>query len=808
MKKSRLAQALNNEGYLKVLLLGFFSFLLVILPIMLYNGGYYIYYGDYNSQQIPFYIHAQDFLKSEGLGWDWNTDLGANFLGSYSFYLLGSPFFWLTLLFPNSAVVFIMPFLLALKHGIATLTSYAFIRRFVRTKQAALIGGLLYAFSGFQLFNIFFNHFHDVTAFFPLLLIAVEESVNNNRRGVFAAATALMATISYFFFAGQVVFVLLYIALRYGSPDFKLNAKKFLFLAIEAIIGVLMAMAILLPSAMAILGNYRVNEHLYGLDLVTYSDRTRILRIIQSFFMIPDVPARPNLFSSDNAKWASIGGYLPLFSMAGVIAFAKAKKKHWSVKIIIVCMICAFIPILNSAFYTFNSSYYARWFYMPILIMAMMTAQALDDQSINFDCGIKICGIVMAGLAVISILPVKNDDEISWFEFANYPAYFALVLFISIVGIILLYFINKLRKNGKNYIRIALVSTVVCCIVCTASVVYFGVSLGIYSDIYINNGINGGENIDLEEEENQFFRIDISENFDNYPMFWGYSSMRAFQSVVPSSIMEFYSEIGITRDVASRAPIDRYTLRGLFSVKYYFDKVYSDEKKEYDFDCNLPGFKYIGEQNGFYVYENEYYIPMGFTYDYYITEEKAEEFTETAKERILIRAITLNEKQAEKYSDIISPLPSSKNSGFDSQSYLNDCKERSLESCSEFIYNSDGFKAEIELDNSKLVFFSVPYDSGWTAYVNGKPADIEKVNYGFMAVKADQGENIIEFKYETPGLKTGIIISVMGFISFEVYLFISRKRKNNTAGFSHNYDYESNFMPKAYENYLNRKLKK
>ena len=110
---------------------------------MIYTGGYYLYYGDYNSQQIPFYIHAQDFIKNEGLGWDWGTDLGSNFLGSYSFYLLGSPFFWLTVPLPNNLVVFAMPVLLAVKHGVATLTAYAFIRRFVRNKNAALIGGCL-----------------------------------------------------------------------------------------------------------------------------------------------------------------------------------------------------------------------------------------------------------------------------------------------------------------------------------------------------------------------------------------------------------------------------------------------------------------------------------------------------------------------------------------------------------------------------------------------------------------------------------------------------------------------------------------
>lgn len=805
MNTSILVNSRKEEKYFRAFIIGFLSLFLVILPIMIYTGGYYLYYGDYNSQQIPFYIHAQDFIKNEGLGWDWGTDLGSNFLGSYSFYLLGSPFFWLTVPLPNNLVVFAMPVLLAVKHGVATLTAYAFIRRFVRNKNAALIGGLLYAFSGFQLFNIFFNHFQDVTALFPLMLIALEERINNNRRGVFAASVALMGIINYFFFTGQAVFVILYILVRLKSPDFNITWKKFFGLVIEAVIGVMIAMFMLLPSALAILGNYRINERLYGLDLVAYSDKTRILRIIQSFFMIPDVPARPNLFSSDGAKWASIGGYLPMFSMAGVISFSKSKKKHWSVRLVIICMICAFIPILNSAFYTFNSSYYARWFYMPILIMAMMTAQALDDKSIDLRSGIKVCGIVMAGLAVISILPKKTDDEVSWFEFANYPAYFALILFISIAGLALLYFIDRLKKKGRTYITSALVSTVVCCIVCTSSVVYFGVTLGSYPSTYINNGINGKENITLDEEENQYFRIDISENYDNYPMFWGYSSMRAFQSIVPGSIMEFYPQIGVTRDVASRAPLEKYTIRGLFSVKYFFDKVYSDKEETYTYICDLPGFEYKNTQNGFYVYENKYYLPMGFTFDNYITEESAANHSEQTRERLLLRALILSDEQAEKYSDIISKLPSEKTLGLNDSTYIQDCIERRKEVCSEFTYDSDGFDAEINLEKSKLVFFSVPYDKGWTAYVNGKPADIEKVSYGFMAVKADAGENTIEFRYETPGLKIGIVISIIGLICLGAYIVVFRKKKNNESGFSHCYDYSKDYSCSMEEQYLNKK---
>lgn len=71
MKTPSLTASKGKEKYLAAFLLGFTAFVLVILPIIIYNGGYYIYYGDYNSQQIPFYNHAHEFIKmkaSAGIG--------------------------------------------------------------------------------------------------------------------------------------------------------------------------------------------------------------------------------------------------------------------------------------------------------------------------------------------------------------------------------------------------------------------------------------------------------------------------------------------------------------------------------------------------------------------------------------------------------------------------------------------------------------------------------------------------------------------------------------------------------------------
>ncbi len=769
-----------KTGGFTAFVLGFLSLLITILPIMIAEKGYFIYYGDYNAQQMPFYHLASEAVKSGDFGWNWHTDLGANFIGSYSFYLFGSPFFWLCAILPSSWCIHAMPFVLALKHGLAALTAYAYIKRFVRSQTAAVIGGMLYAFSGFQIFNIFFNHFQDVTALFPLMLIAMEELVVNKRKGLFALITALMAAVNYFFFTGEAVFLVIYFIVRCFSKDFPANPKIFFQLLLEAVIGVMLACFILLPSALSLLSNYRISERLYGTDLVAYDDTTRIWRIIQSFFMIPDVPARPNLFSEGMGKWASIGGYLPLFSMTGVIAFMKHRNGHWAKRLVTICIICAFIPMLNSAFYMFNSSYYARWFFMPILIMAMMTASVLDTENaeeLPLKEGIFITGGVLLAFLAIFFLPVKDDEgNVSYTAMAEYPIHYWLVMAVAAVSLLAVVFIAMDRKKGKKYLRESLVITVIASVICTASVIYFGANSYDAAHRYIDLAIDSENDMTIEMDEGEFFRTDISENRDNYPMLWDLPSMRCFHSVVPGSVMEFYADTGIGRDVASRADTEHYSLRGLFSVKYYFDE--TNEENEADTSSPLPGFEYTEDMNGFHVYENEFYIPMGFAFDSYITKEDWLSLSESKRTDVLIRALVLDEEQAEKYNGILTRL-SEDECSVSKQEYLTECSERRESSCTGFTYDSYGFTAEFEAERDTLLFFSVPYEAGWSAKVNGENVQIETVDTGFMAVPVKAGESYVEFSYETPGLKAGAYVSLAGSLIFAGYMLIGIKRRKN-----------------------------
>lgn len=63
-----------------------------ILPVLVNTGGYYLYYGDFTAQQIPFIYEVKRMLSSGMPLWTWNLYFGENFIGSQSFYTLTSPF--------------------------------------------------------------------------------------------------------------------------------------------------------------------------------------------------------------------------------------------------------------------------------------------------------------------------------------------------------------------------------------------------------------------------------------------------------------------------------------------------------------------------------------------------------------------------------------------------------------------------------------------------------------------------------------------------------------------------------------------
>ena len=80
--------------------------------------------------------------------------------------------------------------------------------------------------------------------------------------------------------------------------------------------------------------------------------------------------------------------------------------------------------------------------------------------------------------------------------------------------------------------------------------------------------------------------------------------------------------------------------------------------------------------------------------------------------------------------------------------------------------------------NGEYLYFRIPYAAGWSATVDGQPTDILNANVGFMAVQLSEGTHHVELHYETPNLKTGAILSLVGIIVAVGIMVISKKRKN------------------------------
>ncbi|MBE6732165.1 MAG: hypothetical protein E7564_10800 [Ruminococcaceae bacterium] len=781
-KISKPKRGFRYSYYFKAFSVAFLLASIIFLPFIIRDGGRFIFYGDFNAQQIPFYKLAHEAVTNGNMGWSHTTDLGANFVGSYSFYLLGSPFFWITVFFPTEFIQYLMGPLLILKIACAATTGYLYIHRYIKNQDYAVLGGILYAFSGFSVYNIFFNHFHEAIVFFPIMLWALDEYMYHKRRGVFAFSVFLCCTVNYYFFVGQVTFLIVYFVIRMISYSWTLKLKDFFSLALESVCGVGMSCFLLIPSIMAVLQNWRVNDPIYGWNALMYGNEQRYLHILQSMFFPPDHAARPNFTPDSNSKWASLGAWLPLFGMTGVIGYLQVKRKSWLKKLIWTLFLMALIPVLNASFQLFNSSYYARWFYMLTLITSLATIMSLEDQRVDWHRSIKWCAAITLGIAIpIGLMPKTLDGEKTTLTIGleAYPTRFWTNVAVAVLSLALLAVIFAcLRKNKKLFKKILNTGVYIAIVVYS---VFFLIVGKMQSqepyEFYIPYALNGGEDVKLENLDS--VRSDFYDTQDNMGMHWGIPSIQTFHSIVPGSVMEFYDSIGVQRDVASRPDTSHYGLRAITSTRWLFDEEGDDKYfagENYD-KPEMPGWIYYGNANGFDIWENEYYIPMGFSYDKYLTKSDFETISEAKHELAMLRGVVIEDEDEEFFSEFMTTF-NPHTVRLDEDTYEKDCIQRAKMSCTDFEYTQTGFTATFSSEKTRVVFFSVPYESGWTATINGESADIYKVNVGFMGVIVPRGTDIkITFTYSTPGLVSGILVSLLSIMVIGIYLLMFKLKE-------------------------------
>lgn len=75
-----------------------------------------------------------------------------------------------------------------------------------------------------------------------------------------------------------------------------------------------------------------------------------------------------------------------------------------------------------------------------------------------------------------------------------------------------------------------------------------------------------------------------------------------------------------------------------------------------------------------------------------------------------------------------------------------------------------------------IVTTTIPYSTGWSAYVDGKKVAVIETNYGFVGFNAPAGKHSVKLVYTTPGLKLGAILSVLGILGVALIAVWKRQK--------------------------------
>lgn len=84
--------------------------------------------------------------------------------------------------------------------------------------------------------------------------------------------------------------------------------------------------------------------------------------------------------------------------------------------------------------------------------------------------------------------------------------------------------------------------------------------------------------------------------------------------------------------------------------------------------------------------------------------------------------------------------------------------------------------ARYDVKQDTSIFFTIPYDKGWSAYQDGKKIEIKQAQTGFMKVDIPKGKGTITLSFIPNGFITGAICSFTSLLLFGIY---NHRRKSS-----------------------------
>ena len=338
--------------------------------------------------------------------------------------------------------------------------------------------------------------------------------------------------------------------------------------------------------------------------------------------------------------------------------------------------------------------------------------------------------------------------------------YFLVNVLITLFGLVGLYIIYKLKDKKKLFVPLIITGIIIST---TLNGIHFFYKYNEIQDKpnYINEYLKTELKLDYLNDGER--TNSTQQTHVNYSYIVGVPNISSFNSTISGHAINFYNSLGLERGV--RTIITDEKIQDFLSVKYLI----TDKNENLDYELKEET-KYNK------VYINKNYISQGIPYKYYISKEEFFKLDNNTKKDLLVYAVVLDEEQIKKYSNILEKI-NLENIDKLNKNYNKYIKELSNNTSKELTYIKNGAKLTIDSEKEKFIVLTIPYDKGWTITNNKQEIVYENVDNGLIGITISEGENNIEMTYKTPGLKLGLIISLISIISLSTYLILIKTKR-------------------------------
>lgn len=613
-----------------------------------YNA--FVYLGTYIREIIRnlFTTH-----KLEIPMWEFGLGYGADIVTTLSYYVIGDPIALVSVLTPIKYADTVYSLSILLRLYLSGIAFCMYARKMKCDDLAAICAALGYAFCGFGIFmSIRNSYFASPMIYLPLLLLAEEKILRKERAIPFALMVFLTCISNFYFFYQIVLIVVLYTVIRCmavykGEETIRSMICVCAKLAVLGLIGIAMASVIFFPSAMAFLSSHRLSSD-YQYDLLYPLSYYKAL--LGSYI------------AEQNLGYDAHIGITPVLMLGVVALFIKGKEHRWLKWMLSVLTVFLLLPfcghLFNGMGYVCNRWSYAYAFFIAFAFACMFpkirqfgqrekmilggvtgiyTVLCIAFWESRNEAVLVSCGILWVGLLVI--LNIDNLEE--WLR--EYTRYFAeMIVRMLIFGLILLGI-----WSNSSYIYSSQGSWKA-----TGS----HDANGSYEDITEISSVTE----ELIGMDDSFYRVDIHEgDFKDGGNSEGrnaliskhQSTTSMYWSILSPYIISYLTENSAYgganyefRNLQSRA-----LLMPFAAVSYY---VHAGDGEYVDIPDVPYGFAYLGKGvsgkgNVYTVYQSNQTLPLGYTYNAYITASEYEAMSVEERQEATLYGIVLEDTVCE-----------------------------------------------------------------------------------------------------------------------------------------------------------------